>query len=465
MQFDIHRLLSKGKYDTDFSNIKAGSPFPSPEVKGRNAVYRFNKRLYTGEYAKNKKLLCKVDGIESEIPYKVISLNFFKLIVNKLDSLIFSNEVTIKTGDVERDKIIQRLIERTRWASAIRRGVKQAEIYGDCILKTYRHGVSVIPPLNGYKVLNKSDIDETLGYVLYEPIYKDNSLEYMRFEIHTSGYITEIVHKATGTNVSCTLGDAVDYVYRGRKIPKDGAVYPTNIECGCVQWLSINRESDGVYGQSSFLDIKDIIFTLEQRLSSEMWVIDNHEKPFLVLGMNYITTDEETGGYQIKAINGKYLINTEGGKGGYEYLTWDGKLDNSSNFRGDLLSYFYELSELGKTYLSGEYSGNISEETLNNTIKSAIDRGNRDCTELYYDIRHSLYVLCRLNDIELRLDELNISFNIGRTDDDKQVAEIIKIFTESGVFSKATLLERYFGFSKDQANAELAQINTEKGGI
>ena len=75
----------------------------------------------------------------------------------------------------------------------------------------------------------------------------------------------------------------------------------------------------------------------------------------------------------------------------------------------------YELSEMGKTFLSGEYRGNISEETLNNTIKSAIDKGNRLLTELYSAFRDSLYCLCRLNGIDIKKSDINIQFNVGRT--------------------------------------------------
>ena len=128
------------------------------------------------------------------------------------------------------------------------------------------------------------------------------------------------------------------------------------------------------------------------------------------------------------------------------------------------MSYFYELSELRKTYLSGEYTGNISEETLNNTIKSAIDRGNRDCNDIWYEVRKSLYVLCRLNDIDVNIEDLNISFNIGRTDDDKQVAEIIDLLNKAGVFSKSTLLQKYYGYNDEQASEELNKIKEEQGG-
>ena len=102
MAVDFYRLLSRGQYDTDFSFLNYNSTFPSAEVQGRNTVYRFRHKQYTGEYARNKNLIARINGVESEIPYKVISVNYFKLLSNKMTDLVFNNDITIKTGDIER---------------------------------------------------------------------------------------------------------------------------------------------------------------------------------------------------------------------------------------------------------------------------------------------------------------------------------------------------------------------------
>ena len=65
MALDMFRLLSKGQYDTDFSFLNYNSKFPSAEVQGRNAIYRFRHKQYTGEYANNKNLITqeKIDQL------------------------------------------------------------------------------------------------------------------------------------------------------------------------------------------------------------------------------------------------------------------------------------------------------------------------------------------------------------------------------------------------------------------
>lgn len=464
------RQMTKGNYDTDFSNLKEGSNFPSNEVLGRNSVYRFNMRLFNGEYAHNKRLIAMIDDVPTPINYKVLPINKFELVVNKLDSLLFGNEIVITTGDVNRDKEVIKLVERTQWIKGIRKAVKLAEIYGDACIKTGRFGVSPFSPLYAYKVLDESDKNNVVGYVLHELLYERNELRaglneykpsHIRIIISSKGFDYERVYEYRGNNISGTLGKPVKYKYKDRWIPAKGKYYWTGInDCETVQWLSVNTEKDGVYGSCAFDSIKEIVFAIENRLSTENWVIDNHGKPLLLVGMTALTPNEQTGEYSPSIIGGKYMIK-KGDGDKPEYLTWDGKLENSKTIRDDLTETFYELSEMGRNFLSGEYKGNVSEESLNTMIKSALDRGNRDLNDLWYDIVKSLYMLCRLNDINVQLSDININFNVGRVDDTKVTSEICKTLGDMKLFSKKTLLSKFWGYSEDDALSEFERIQEE----
>ena len=466
---DMYRVLSKGQYDNDFSFLNYNSSFPSREVQGRNAVYRFRHKQYTGEYARNKNLIARINDVESEIPYKVISVNYFKLLTNKMTDLVFNNEINIKTGDVIRDKEIAKLIERTNWIKSIRKAFKLCTEYGDACIKTYKNGVSSFSPLNCFKVVDESNIEKVKAYVLYEPLYTNiggvKNLRYMRFEIHFKGKIFECVRDYIGSFAGGTVGLPVSVKYKDRIIPKDGIWYDTGIDdCELISWLSINEEADGVYGESVYQDIQDIVFAIEQRLSINQHLLDNSLTPFLIVGADMIETYHDGNNIEhrrLKLIDGKFLASFGDGDN-VKPIELNYNLTNSENMLGILQSFLYEISEMGKTYLSGEYSGNISEETLNNTIKSAIDKGNRLITEMYYSFRDSLYVLCKLNDIDINKEDITIIFNIGRTDDDQKVADICKTLIESGVLSKATTREKYFGYNKEQSDEEEKQIEYEK---
>lgn len=461
---------TKGNYDTDLSNIREGVVFPSREVRRRNKQYKWNMKLFNGEYAKNKQLVALVDGSYQHIDYKILPLNYFELVVNKLYGLLCGKEITVTTGDIHRDKEINRLIERTSWMSSVHRAIKYVEIYGDVILKTGRFGVSVCSPRFGYKVVDISDKDKVKAYVLREVLYtrQDNVYKptHIRIIIACKGFEFERVYEYNGSNDYGTLGKPVRYKYKDRWIPRKGRYYYTDVEdCETVQWLSVNKEKDGVYGSASFDNIKELVFALEARISTENWVIDAHGKPILLVGMSSIKTNETTGEYELSIINGKYMIDRGGTEAKPQYLTWDGKLSESKQVREDLKEAFYELSELGRTFLSGEYSGQVSEETIANIIKSAIDRANREVNDIWYEIRKSLYVLCQLNNIDVALEDINIDFNVGRVDDVKVIADICKVFIDLNMFSRQTLLNKYFGYTEDAALAEFERIKSEHGGL
>lgn len=468
------RAATRGNYDTDFSNIREGCTYPSREAQARNKEYKFKHSLFTGDYAKNKMLVAMVNDQYTKLNYKVLPLNYFELVVNKIDSLLFGNEVTITTGDVSRDKLVNKLIDRTEWLKSIRQAVKYAEIYGDCPIKTYRHGVSVFSPVYATKSVNIHDKSKVNGYTLREILYtrEDGGAgepkytpSHIRFLIVCKGFEYERVFEYSGNHTSGVIGRPVRYKYNDRWIPKKGRYYWTGIEnVETIQYLSVNTEKDGVYGTSCFDPLEDLIFAMENRISTENWVVDAHGKPLMVVGMSSLKTDEQTGEYYLSVINGKYMIDRGGNEVKPEYLTWDGKLTESKQIRDDIMDAFYELSEMGRTFLSGEYQGNISEESLNNIIKSAIDRANREVNNIWYEIRKSLYVLCKLNDIDVALEDINITFNVGRVDDTKIIADICEKLVGLELFSKQTLLNKFWGYNEDDALAEFERIKAERGG-
>ena len=459
MALDEYRKISRRQYLTDFSFLNGGEQFPTAEMVGRASVYKFRMKEYSGEYAFNKRLIGRVDGVEQPLPYKVISTNYFRLMTSKMCDLVFNNDISVKTGDAETDRIVARLIDETNYVNSIRKAFKLSVTMGDVYLKVHKNGVSVVSPDRAVLVVDKSNIEDIKAVVLFETIERNN-MNYIRFEIHMRGKIYELVKQYNNASV----GEAVTFTYKGRTIEKTGNWYDTGIQdCMLVQKCSINTEEDGLYGTSIYQDIQSIVFALEQRISVESHLLDTGLNPFLVVGMDMVETYEDNDGNEhkrLKIIDGNFLISYDGDSSVKPVeLTYN--LDNSNEFIGILKEQLYELSEMGKTFLSGEYTGNISEESLNNIIKSAIDKGNRLITEVYASFRDALYCLCRLNGIEVRKSDINIVFNIGRTDDDMKIAEISEKLISNGILSKKTVRERYFGFNAEQSEVEDELIRKE----
>lgn len=453
----------RGHYDTNFSSFVTGANFPSEEVKERNRVYRLTDKLFSGEYAYNKRLVAMINGSEHDIPYRVIPINIFKLIVNKLDSVLFTNEITVKTGSMELDKTVGDLLERVRWQDKIRQAVRRVEINGDCAIKVWTGGLSVISPLDCIKVVDKHNVEKVKAYVLVERLYDDTSgnITHIRFEAHGVNEIYERVYEYTGSNMNGNIGRPVEFVYNNRVIKQDGNHYTTDCDTELIRWLSINTDSNnGVYGESSLLDIKDLVFALEERFSAEKYVLDGNTNPFLLVGMSMVTINDEDGSYELRKLNGNMVVTKEGDIKP-EYLQWTGNLDTSSKWKEEVLDSIYELTEMGKAFLTGEFSGNVSEETFSNMIKGALDRANRTVSEVYYEVRDTVYLLCCLNGIQINKEDITVEWNVGRPDSDKVIAEVMATLNGSKMFSRDTLRTKYYGYNDEQNKLENSKIDEE----
>ena len=347
-------------FDTDLSSIQIGENFPSQSCVLRNLKYKFMMNLYDGGYARDKYIGTIVNNRYINTPYKTIPTFKFETVINKLDSLMFCNDIKINTGDIERDKKVEKLINNTNWMDSIRRAVKMAEIYGDSYIKTYRQGVSVIEPFNAFKVVDSNNKQEVKYYVLHQIIYDKNTDEsYIRFILSSKGMEYEKVNKANNANYGggCKIGENVKYKIGNRWISKLGNKYDTNInDCETVQCISVNTlKNEGVYGTSALEPIYPLVFAIENRYSTENSILDVHGKPMLLVSSSMVMPDESTGGYKLRKVDDNYMVIDGADVNKPAYLTWDGKLDNSENLRNALLEEFYSLTEMGKTFLSGDY--------------------------------------------------------------------------------------------------------------
>lgn len=463
-------------YEHDFSFLNAGEQFPNKRMLAKNAEYKFRRKQYGGKYGNGRNMIVMINKIEKEIPYKVLSLNYYKLLSNKLIDLIFNNEIVIKTNTKENDVALNKIIEKTKWLDSIRKAIKYCTIYGDSYIKTYKQGASVFSPNYAFKIVADNDVNSVLAYVLYQPIkvkeFGEIKVKYIRFEIHFDGQIFEIVKEYSGTYSDYlsfgggSLGNSVDYTYKGRKISKDGNWYSTGVtDASMVQCMSTGVEPENIYGTSPYVDIQDIVTALEQRISAEHHGLNSLADPLLIVGMSSVE-ELEDGTYRLKTVNGNMLVTEDRNNDKAivpQQFQQDMKLDSYETFINQLKSELYELSELGRVFLSSEYSGNISEESISNLIKGAIDKANRVLTDVYYEVVDSLYVLARTNGLELNKEDLNINFNIGQTDNDKNVAEVCQILSSCKILSRQTLREKYFGYSEDQSIVEQRQIDIEDG--
>lgn len=467
------RERSKGRYYNDFSFLNVGSLFPNIEMRDRDSVYKYRFKQYEGSYARNINLIYRIVGEDYEIPLVPMSVNMYQLLVNKCTDMIFNNEWTVRTGSFENDKKLNKLIEKTGAKLSLRQCICNCGIYGDTGIKVYKDGISSIVPRFVFKVVDRTDYNKIIGTCLYDIITEKKNdgtekIEYIRFEIHKEGWIYDVVYTCESSFPYVKLGDSIDYWFhygdKERLIPKGGKWYNTGIDDSrLLNIASINRACDGAYGDSLFTIIEDVVTGIEQRLSIMNSTLNNLTQPLLLVGSTMVEPDQHTGGYKLKTVDGKYLVfNDATGATPPQQFQQDYKLDNSESMVEMLSEYMYMLSEMGKPFLSGEISGGLSTESINNILKPAIDKASRIMDETYYSIRDSIYTLARLNDIDIKKEDLTVSFNIGRQLSDTQLATIATTLANHKLLSKQYILEKYYGLDSEQSKEIFEQIRQEQ---
>lgn len=443
--------------NTSVGQIKKGCVWPPSDLITRQRYQRFCMSLYDGLYAVNRKWIALVDNKEREIPFIMLQLNYFKRIADTVISLAFNNEVVVKADTPENTRQLQTIVDRTGFIDSIKQALLFAEIYGDTIIRVNSGGLNVLAPYNGMKDVNPHNVDEVDRVILFEYLFKDDDYSTspfaVRFEVHEPGLLTEFVREYSGT----TLGDRIAIYYRGRWISKYGNKYITDTNTAI--WCSLNR-GNAIYGKSSFDSIRDVVFAIESNMSLRNYIVKDNAQPFIVLGMQMFTTDEQTGAYTLKRINDKYLIRDDSGDP--MYLEWGAdNIESARKLGEDLMQNLYELSEISKSVMSGDYNGQVANETLQTSAKSAEDRAGRDVGYLWTMFQKALHALATLNGMKLNQEDVSLEFSVNRTLSDKEISEIAETLASNSILSRRSILKKYYGYTDDQCNQEELLISHE----
>lgn len=467
--------LYERQVDTDFRMFGAGSSFPSLPTIYRNRKARFQEdKLLSGQYGNGVTLEIMVTDAfnknkKVQIPYNVLTINKFKLFTEKLVSLIFGvGDIDVKGSNDEITVLLRKLVEKTHWLNSIKDVVTKISCNGNCILRTYEGGANCLSMTKGFKIVDEHDITKTKALVIYEELTDEKGLEsFVRVELHTKGYMAERVYKYTKSFESGLLGDAVEYNYRGRTIPAEGKYYTLDFdEVAAAEWVSINEECHPtkVYGTSPYNDFANLVFKLEELLSIESMVIETNAKPILAVATKLIQKDEKNGGYKLAKVDnmGYDIVPIREGDPMPQFIqNANNQLEHSRALRESIENEIYELMEMNKAFVSGEYGGNISDDTLNSIMKGCIDRAERYWWSIYPAIKNSLYCLARLNGINVTYEEIEVIPNIGINESKKELADVSSTLINNKILSRESVRIKYYSMSKEQSDMEEEQIKLE----
>lgn len=477
-EYDEYRKSTRGNYFTDFSFLNGNCAFPNIDALSRNRMSKVRYMQYSGDYHDLISLLFRAGDSDISVPLAPIRIPIYKLATNKTVDLIFQSPPIIRTGNSERDKYINKLIENYGIMTAFKEVLSYAHMFGYAGLRVNKFGMNAILPTYMDKIVNPHDNTDSRGLFIYEPLRdKHNKVNFLRIELHVDGWIFERVFQCEYAFPGYKLGNGVDYVYYNkvkRLIPKEGRWYKTNVEDNTLLHMVVyNTIEDKVYGQSDYVTYEDEVVTNEQRLTVVNSILNGLKDPYLIVGASMTTpVKDKRGEVELKTVRdetgaGKYIIvNDQAGGSTFtpQTLQHEYKLDNNMQMLDYVEHLLYMTTEMSKPFLLGEFDGStISTESLKSLIKPAIDKAGRlvDCA--YYVLRDTIYDLAVLNGVtDLNKEDVTIKFNIGTTLDIKTSVDILqKATTGKQVLSDEYLLEMLFDIDADQAKVMRQQINQE----
>jgi hypothetical protein len=289
-----------------------------------------------------------------------------------------------------------------------------------------------------------------------------------------------IVERHAPPKVSIEIGQITD-ASKGRVTPVTVETYNAAAGTNLVAEVDtkINRflikhvpnpKPRGHFGQSDYIDLKPLLFGLNNRMTKTDNILDKHSDPILAVPPGVL--DEE--GKVKKEAFTMFEMTEEGAKP--EYIVWNANLDNAMKQIDKMVEFLFMFSETSPDVM-GMGKGSVAESgrALKMRLLRTIAKRNRK--KLYYDaaVKDLIFtteLLCKANpsfkisdDVKAKLGEPSIpetKWQDGIVNDEVERTDIAIKRVEAGLMSEKRAIMELDDVSDTEAEEELKQIKTEK---
>lgn len=387
-------------------------PFPPFLSRERIAEYEKNLKYFKGTYNENRAI--RIKNLQGSIDkFPIITENFYKLITLKLQGLLLNEKPIISfKNNVELTQKLNEIINNSGFWLAFQQSFRNFSSLGTGVLYlSFKDGqpyTNSVNPINLFKIVDKNNIDNILCYVLSQPLYtvdyKDISytkIEKIKFLFHYKGYYIEKVYNYNENGYLKNL------------------ISEKRVDTGLKDYAVFTFENcpptDEVYGESDYNGIEDIVSIYEQILTLINAVLIKNINPIIQVPSGVLVENEQTG--HIEAPAGGSWVETEGE---IKFITYDMQVQDISSYLGVLLNEIGIQSEMSKTFLTGEFTSNLSGEAIKSLMKSPLDKISRSVDQLDAVIKRLFVQMLNLVGIECSIADIEIVWRdgISGTEDD-----------------------------------------------
>lgn len=410
---------------TDIKAISEYMPYPPYISRERLDKYDVNLKRYKGDYNEGKRIRIRNlnGGVDS---FPIITENYYKLMTLKLQGLLLNEKPILSVkNDLAKTEILNKVVEDSGFWHSFMSVYRNFSSLGTGVFYLSFNGgkpkVNSINPKSLFKIVNPQNIEEVTCYILVQPIftadYKTPSytkIEQLRVLYHYKGYYIEKFYRYNEN------GQILDKVSENR--------VETGLTDFAVFCIENSVPTDEVYGYSDYDNIADIVGLYEQTITLVNAVLIKNINPILQVPMGTFTENEQTGKLEAPA-DGQAVEVAKDDKD-LKYINYDLQITDIMNYVGTLMNELGIQSELSKTFLTGEFTSNLSGEAIKSLLKAPLDKIGRAIDEMDIVIKallvQMLYMVgvdCVVNDIEIVWRD-GIDSTIETGVNDKGVEEI-----------------------------------------
>lgn len=475
---------------TDLSFLERGREWPPPSEKYRLDQYNANRKLFEGKHDQVFADWIRTLRLESDTALWMV-LNWPKRLSTLWADLLVGeppvftcgepvrDETGKKTGEAPEQVRLDRIVADNHFVTTLHEGGIDLSRYGDSVLKLRRKdGKAVVEgqsPSYWFPVVTLGNVREVTHHViawtydktertLAHPVHGE-TVKHLKVEVHEKGKITHRVFRLEASRVDVELDPKRDFPELQGARSGLGVSEETGVNDFLVVHAPGMRTSDRLFGLDDYSDLESIVQEMEVRLAQISRILDKHADPNMYGDAYAVTVDQDTGKTRLQMGGGTYFPVEENGvvPG---YLTWDGNLEAAYRELEELKTQFYLVSETSPATFGHTETGQAESGTsLRLRMKAPLAKVGRMRTRLDPVVKHVLDLAAKLEDAagsdEAPLKDVQIAWNDGLPDDEKEQVEIEAARVAGGFGSKHSAVKRLDGADDEQAQAELNRVATE----
>lgn len=452
---------------TDLSYFNIGQKWPPDSEMERLQRYDQNRKLFEGRHELVFKDWIRLLRDDKKATLEII-LNWPRRLSTLWADLLLGEPPRItagETGSKEQEQL-DKIIKSNNFLNTAYEVAIDLSRYGDGIFKTRydkRAIIEAVPPSLWFPVVTADNIKDVQAHIIawtFEVptptlLSKDKKTTYLRLEIHERGKITNRLFELQDGIIKNEIDIKTFYP------DLEPEIY-TGIDDFLVVPVHNMQTSDRIYGLDDYSDLDSIIQEIEIRIAQISRILDKHADPNMY-GPAAALEQNELGEWVVRG-GGKYFP-VEQGEQPPGYVVWDGKLDAAFREIDLLMEQFYALSETSAAAF-GQLKQGLAESgsALRRLMMAPLAKVNRIRIRLDPAIKKVLWLASKLEALYgngIELETINIAWNDGLPDDEKEQAEIYSMLVQNGLVSRETALRHLFEFDAETLKQELAKIAVE----